>query len=163
MQKMCRVFFGVLLSVALFSIGCVSSVPHYDATLDGSQQLDEAIARVQGSGKYILVQVGGDWCQWCLQLNKTISEDSQLLAAMQKKFEWVHLYYGKANKNSEAMARLADPTDMGFPAFVLLDSKGVVLRKIGTGVFEEGDGYSKEKLLHFLETLEVPESGALSE
>jgi len=152
----------VLISTLIFFVsflllGCSQTQQKfYDASLDGAEQLKEAIE--EANGRLILVQVGGDWCQWCVRLNQTISEDPELLKAINERFQWVHIYFGKENKNEAAMQMLDNPTDMGFPAFVLLDAQGKVLHKIPTGGFEEGDGYDKAKLLLFIKTLQVPEN-----
>ena len=154
----------LLFSIAFLQFGCSQqSRTFYDSSLDGVKQLDEAIEKLQGRDRLILVQVGGDWCKWCMRLNQTISEDPELLKALDEQFEWVHIYYGKENKNAEAMKRLDNPTDLGFPVFVLLDNQGNVLRKISTEGFEAGDGYDKAKLLHFIKTHETPEDIALGE
>lgn len=131
---------------------------YYDPSIDAAKQLEKVIEKTKD--RLILVQVGGDWCKWCVRLNKTIGEDPELLKAMNDAFEWVHVYYGKENKNEAAMQMLGNPTNMGFPIFVLLDDMGNVLRTITTASFEVGDGYDKAKLLHFMKTLETPEDVA---
>ena len=165
MRSVKQVLFGTLLfSVCLLYFGCAQQPrTFYDPAADGVKQLDAAIEKVQGKDRLILVQIGGDWCKWCVRLNKTISEDPELLKALEENFEWVHIYYGKENKNEEAMQRLDNPTNLGFPAFVLLDNLGVVVRFVPTAQFEEGDGYDKAKLLHFFNTLETPEDAEKGE
>ena len=159
MRSVKRVLFSTLLfSVCLSYFGCTQQArTFYDPSADGAKQIDAAIEKIGGRDQLILVQVGGDWCKWCVRLNKTISEDPELLKALEEDFEWVHIYYGKENKNEEAMQRLNNPTGYGFPVFVMLDNFGVVPRVVPTGQFEDGDGYDKAKLLHFFQTHETPE------
>ena len=145
---------GVLLLATLlwFSTShAASRKTWYDASLDGGKQLDEAILKAKSSGKYLLVQVGGDWCKWCVRLNQTIEDDAELLKLMNDKYEWVHLFYGKENKNEAVMERLKNPNKLGFPAFVLLDPQGNYLNSFATSDLEEGNGYNRAKLVDFLQ------------
>ena len=143
----------LLLAATLLWFSTANAAPRkkwYDASLDGNKQLDEAIVKAKAAGKYVLVQVGGDWCKWCIRLNQTIEQDAELLKLMNDKYEWVHLFYGKENKNEAVMERLKNPNKLGFPVFVLLDSKGNYLNTFATDVLEKGDGYDRAKLVTFL-------------
>lgn len=145
---------GFLLLAALLwfsTTNAASRKTWYDAALDGNKQLDEAIRKTKSSGKYLLVQVGGDWCKWCIRLNQTIEDDAELLKLMNDKYEWLHLFYGKENKNEAVMERLKNPNKLGFPVFVLLDSQGNYLNTFATGDLEEGNGYNRAKLVDFLQ------------
>lgn len=146
---------GALL-VLLLS-GCHSSTStqegaqFYDASIDGSVQLDEALANAREEGKNLLVQVGGDWCPWCRKITQFIQDDQQLASLVEQSYLWVHLYYGKENHNETAMARLGDPIGQGFPFFVVVSPEGVVLHQQETGSFERGETYDREALLRFLQ------------
>ncbi len=124
----------------------------YTPSLDGSRQIDEAIAKVRGTGKYILVQVGGDWCPWCIRLANTIVADRELREAMERNFEWIHVYYGEENWNQEAMQRLREPNKNGFPVLVLLDNGGNYVNTFTSDAFAGNDGFDRAKLLNFLTT-----------
>ena len=124
----------------------------YTPSLDGSRQIDEAIAKVRGTGKYILVQVGGDWCPWCIRLANTIVADRELREAMERNFEWIHVYYGEENWNQEAMQRLREPNKNGFPVLVLLDNGGNYVNTFTSDAFAGNDGFDRSKLLNFLTT-----------
>src|SRR6476620_3489076 len=41
------------------------TVDHYDSARNPADDLSATITRAQAEKKYILVQVGGDWCGWC--------------------------------------------------------------------------------------------------
>ncbi len=39
----------------------------YNPDLDGMEQIDQAIKTASTAGKHVLVQVGGNWCPWCIK------------------------------------------------------------------------------------------------
>ncbi len=126
----------------------------YNPSLDGNQQIDEAIAKVRGSNKMILVQVGGNWCPWCIKFANMIVTDGELLNAMRQNFEWVHLNTGEGNENQAALQRLRNPEQHGFPVFVLLDSEGNYVNTYPSDTFAGGDGFDRSKVLSFLQGAE---------
>lgn len=146
---------GLFLGLILLSvISCKEPAPqqYYDSSADGVAQIDSAVLQAQAEDKYVLVQVGGDWCGWCHTMNTTLHETTSLREVMDKHYVWVHLYYGPENDNAAALARLRAPKGLGYPFFVVLNGRGQVLRVQETGRFEEGEGYSAGDLLSFLLT-----------
>lgn len=121
----------------------------YNEEIDAMVQIDEAIAKADKEGKYVIAQVGGNWCSWCLLFNKFIHEDEEINALVEKNFVYIHVNYSPKNKNPEAMKRLGNCTRFGFPALVVLCNKGYVKHIQDSGYLEEGKGYSKEKVLRF--------------
>ena len=47
------------------------------------------------------------------------------------------------------LKRLNSPQRFGFPVFVVLDEQGKVLQHQDSSYLEEGQGYDKEKVMHF--------------
>jgi len=43
-------------------------VTEFDPGRDASKDLDIAVIEAQRTGKYILLNIGGDWCTWCRKL-----------------------------------------------------------------------------------------------
>lgn len=123
----------------------------YNPSIDGNQQIDEAIAKARGSNKMVLVQVGGNWCPWCIKFANMIVTDGELLNAMRQNFEWVHLNTGDGNENQAALQRLRNPEQHGFPVFVLLDSEGNYVNTYPSDTFAGGDGFDRSKVLSFLQ------------
>ena len=58
--------------------------------------------------------------------------------------------YSKENKNLAEMKKLEFPQRFGFPVFVILDSNGKRIHTQNSSYLEEGDGYSKKKVIDFL-------------
>lgn len=144
------VFCAVFGSVSLLACGGVEK-NDYNPTADAQAQLVEAKDSAELLGKNMLVQIGGDWCPWCVRLNAFIKGDAEILEYIQQHYVWVHIYYGKDNRNEVAMKMLGNPTNMGFPVFVVCAPDGTVLHHQSTGKLEAGKGYSRRAIMSFLQ------------
>jgi len=97
----------------------------------------------------VLVQIGGNWCSWCLRFNKKVTKNDTLKSVLTEKYITYHLNYSKENWNENLLASLGYPQRFGFPVFVVLDGKGNRLHTQSSVYLEEGKGYSTEKVLEF--------------
>ena len=151
----------------------------YDETIDPMTQIDEALAKASAGGKYVVCQVGGNWCPWCLRFADFAEKDTAVSKAIADNFVFIHVNYdprkasaakaqgntansnsanataaatttGGANKTAAMMKRLGNPARFGFPVFVVLDERGNVLHTQDSSFLEEGNGYSEKKVLRFL-------------
>ena len=39
----------------------------YNENIDPMEQIDKALVKAKAEGKYVVCQVGGNWCPWCLR------------------------------------------------------------------------------------------------
>jgi thioredoxin-related protein len=92
--------------------------------------------------------VGGDWCVWCLRLDKFFEDNPDLAGELQRQFVVVKINFSKENKNDKVLS--AYPRIPGYPHIFVLDAGGRLLHSQDTGELEEGKGYSKEKVRDFL-------------
>ena len=151
----------------------------YDETIDPMTQIDEALAKASAGGKYVVCQVGGNWCPWCLRFADFAEKDTAVSKAIADNFVFIHVNYdprkasaakaqgntansnsanataaattaGGADKTAAMMKRLGNPARFGFPVFVVLDERGNVLHTQDSSFLEEGNGYSEKKVLRFL-------------
>lgn len=128
----------------------------YDETIDPIEQIDKALAtaKSQSAQKFVICQVGGNWCPWCLRFADFISKDSDIMKVVNDNFVYLHVNYNPRKGNNAAaealMKRLGKPARFGFPVFVVLDGDGKVLHIQDSSFLEEGQGYNKEKVLRFL-------------
>lgn len=128
----------------------------YDESLNPIEQIDRAVAKGEAEGKFVVCQVGGNWCPWCLRFADFISNDSTISKVIDENFVYIHVNYNprKADQASveqgkAVMERLANPARFGFPVFVILDENGKVLHIQDSSFLEEGKGYNKDKVLRF--------------
>ena len=122
----------------------------YNPSADAKADLNQTISEATKDGKHVFVQIGGNWCKWCVLFDNKINSNDTLSEVMQKNYVVYHLNYSKENKNEEVLASLGYPQRFGFPVFVILDSKGNRLHTQNTAYLEEGEGHSTQKVLEFL-------------
>lgn len=113
-------------------------------------QIEAATTLAQQSGRYVLCQVGGNWCPWCIRFAQFATTDSVVAPLIAKNYVYIHVNYSKGNKNKAAMKYLGNPTRFGFPVFVILNEKGEPIHIQESASLEEGKGYSRKKVENFL-------------
>ena len=122
----------------------------YDEKVDAMKQIEEAVALAQGTGRYVMCQVGGNWCPWCLRFAEFATTDSVVAPLMEKNYVYIHVNYSKDNKNLEAMKFLGNPGRFGYPVFVVLNQDGQPIHIQESESLEEGKGYSRGRVEKFL-------------
>ena len=121
----------------------------YDEKADAMSQIDQALEEARESGRFVICQVGGNWCPWCLRFAKFITEDEEIANVVKENFVYIHVNTSKANKNEEALRRLGNPGRFGYPVFVILDDEGRVMHIQNSSYLEEGNSYNHKKVLEF--------------
>lgn len=126
----------------------------YNEDINPLEQIDQALEQARAEGKFVICQVGGNWCPWCLRFADFITNDSTINSVIEQNFVYIHVNYHprKATEWSAAMMkRLNNPERFGFPVFVVLDEQGKVLHIQDSSFLEEGKGYNQEKVLRFFQ------------
>ena len=129
----------------------------YDETINPITQIDQAVAKAKAEDKFVVCQVGGNWCPWCLRFADFATNDSTISRMIDDNFVYIHVNYNpRKSENDEKqqltkrmLERLNNPARFGFPVFVVLDQEGKVLHIQDSSFLEEGQGYSQEKVLRF--------------
>jgi thiol:disulfide interchange protein len=121
----------------------------YDEKADAMSQIDQALEEARESGRFVICQVGGNWCPWCLRFAKFITEDEEIANVVKENFVYIHVNTSKANKNEEALRRLGNPGRFGYPVLVILDDEGRVMHTQNSSYLEEGNSYNHKKVLEF--------------
>ncbi|MBQ9177844.1 MAG: thioredoxin family protein [Prevotella sp.] len=129
----------------------------YNEDINPLQQISEAVERAKAEGKFVVCQVGGNWCVWCLRFANFIENDSTISRIIDDNFVYIHTDYTPSRSAGEKniqlgkalMQRLNNPARFGFPVFVVLDENGNVLHIQDSSFLEEGKGYDREKVLRF--------------
>lgn len=122
----------------------------YDETINPMTQIDNAIAKAKDSNRFVICQVGGNWCPWCLRFADFIVKDAEINEMIEKNFVYIHVNYPRKGAAKELMARLKNAGRFGYPVLVVMNEKGDVIHIQDSGLLEEGQGYNKEKVLNFL-------------
>ncbi|MBD1394097.1 thioredoxin family protein [Mucilaginibacter glaciei] len=127
-------------------------VPHlYNPAADAKADIAAAVKTAATQHKNVLLQIGGNWCIWCLRFNDLVIKDAELDKYMNDNFVVLHVNWSPENKNEKVLADLGYPQRFGFPVFVVLDDKGKRLHTQNSGYLEEGKGHSKAKVMEFFQ------------
>jgi thioredoxin-related protein len=122
----------------------------YNPNANARADLKEAIAKASAENKHVLIQVGGNWCTWCVKMHNLFHSNTTIDSLLRANYIWVHLNYSKENKNLSILQELEYPQRFGFPVLVILDKTGKRLHTQDTSLLESGDGYDVGKIVGFL-------------
>ena len=155
-------FLIIAMIAALFSASASAQTglkKVYDEEINQLEQIDKAVAQAKREGKFVICQLGGNWCPWCLKFADYISKDSDITKIINDNFVYIHVNYNPrmAKSKDEAVAkraaalmkRLDNAGRFGYPVFIVLDKNGKIIHVQDSGYLEEGEGYNKEKVMRF--------------
>ena len=124
----------------------------YHPEEDGDMRINQLLKQAKKEGKKVLVQIGGNWCVWCLRFNHLVTTTPELQQILNKKYIYYHLNYSPENKNEKAFKKYGNPGEQyGYPAFLILSAKGEVLFTQKSEDLEDGKGYDPKKVKKFLQ------------
>jgi thioredoxin-related protein len=123
----------------------------YNPSEDAAFEISKAVNKAAIEGKHVFLQIGGNWCGWCISFNKKVNTEDVLKNSLDENFTIYHVNYSKENKNENVLASLGYPQRFGFPVFVILDGKGNRIHTQNSAYLEEGKGHSTDKILKFFE------------
>jgi thioredoxin-related protein len=153
----------LIASIILLSIGAKAQEPAapakavkltdtaklYHPNADAKADIAAAVKQAAASHKNVFVQIGGNWCIWCIYFNNLVKNDADLDKYLRENYVVVHVNYSPENKNERVLADLGYPQRFGFPVFVVLDDKGRRMHTQNSAYLEEGKGHSKAKVMEF--------------
>ena len=108
----------------------------YNPAADAKAEIAAAVKTAQAQHKNVLLQIGGNWCIWCLRFNDLVTKDAELNKYMNDNFVVLHVNWSPENKNKKVLADLGYPQRFGIPVFVVLDGKGTRLYTQNSGYLE---------------------------
>lgn len=144
-----------LLTLCLLLFLCMMSYAQspklYDETIDPFQQIDAAVSQAKAGEKFVICQLGGNWCPWCIRFAKFITEDEEIRQLVEANFVYIHVNY-KSRQDELAQRvskRLGNAGRFGFPVLVVLQPDGSVMHIQNSSYLEEGNGYNRERVIEF--------------
>ncbi|HEY8929256.1 MAG TPA: thioredoxin family protein [Mucilaginibacter sp.] len=140
---------GVKAQEATKAVKLTDTAKLYHPEADAKADIAAAVKKASTEHKNVLLQIGGNWCIWCIRFNNLVTQDPELNKYVRDNYEIVHVNYSKENMNEKLLAELGYPQRFGFPVFIVLDDKGNRLHTQNSGYLEDGPGHSKEKVMGF--------------
>ena len=126
-----------------------------DESIDPVEQIEKAVKQAEKEGKFVISQVGGNWCRWCLMFADFVAKDAELTQFIDENFVFIHSNYNPreraGEKTLEMLKKLGNPERFGFPVFVVMDQNGKVIHTQDSSFLEEGNGYSRDKVARFFQ------------
>jgi len=122
----------------------------YNPQADASADLKAAVKKAKAENKHVLLQIGGNWCSWCVKFHNLTTTDAQLDSTLKANYVALKINHSKEVPNLAVLEQLEYPQRFGFPVFVVLDGNGKRLHTQNSAYLEEGAGYSKKKIMEFL-------------
>lgn len=154
--KMKKTILLLVLAISAIGMNAQTQLPKvYNEKINPMTQIDQAVAKAAKGKKNIIVQLGGNWCPWCLRFADFISKDSLISATIKENYEYIHVNIPRRGTPEEKLAeplqkRLGNAGRFGYPALVVLSPQGKVLHIQDSGFLESGNGYDHKKVLRFL-------------
>jgi thiol:disulfide interchange protein len=125
----------------------------FDPSRSPAKDLQAAMQQAEAEHKNILMDVGGNWCSWCILLERTLIEDTDLHSVLEQNYVVLHVNMSPDNENKGFLGTY--PPAKGYPAWYVLSPQGRLLKAEDTSELEEthklGAGYNKDALRKFLE------------
>ncbi len=152
-MKKITLFFTLVLTTLNFAFGQNTvNKKVYDETANAKIQISDAVTKAKKDNKHVLLQIGGNWCPWCILFNDLVTTDPEISSYLNTNYEVVHVNYSKNNKNEAVLAELKHPERFGFPVFVILDENGNLIHTQNSSYLEskETKGHDPKVVLDFL-------------
>lgn len=124
--------------------------PHANPVAD----LNQAIVEAEQSHRRILLDVGGQWCNWCKHLDQFFDSQPNLKALRDKNYVWLKINFSRDNENRQFLSDY--PPIHSYPNLIVLDSGGHLYFSQEVKPFEEGTTFNPERFRAFLEKWAPP-------
>ncbi len=146
-MKVISIFFFLCLS---FGLNAQDKITLYNPDSDAKKDLEVAVQSARDQHKHVLIQIGGNWCPWCIRLHGVFESDAKVDSILRADYVFMLINYSKENKNEVVLADLGYPQRFGFPVLLVLDEEGNRLHTQNTAYLEKDKGYDTDKLVNFL-------------
>lgn len=151
-----KVLFTFVFTLVCLGVNSQTPLPKvYNENIDPIKQIEQAISKASKSQKNIIVQLGGNWCIWCLRFADFICKDVDIKTIIDKNYEYIHVNIPRrGTPQYEASAplqkRLNNAGRFGYPVLVVLNHSGEVLHIQDSSFLESGNSYDQKKVIRFL-------------
>ena len=121
----------------------------YNPQADAKKEIVVAVSKALKEGKHVFLQIGGNWCPWCVKFHQFIEANAEIKSYLEENFEVVKVNCDPNNKNEEVLAELGFPQRFGFPVFVVLDGNGNRIHTQNSAFLEKDKSYDTARVQNF--------------
>ena len=145
----------VLLFLIIFSNQLFSQIKIYDVNVNPIKQFEEALILAKLQNKHVMLQIGGNWCSWCIKFHNFYKNDAELDSMVNADYVVVNVNYNLKN-DMTLFTKLKFPQRVGFPVLVVTDADGNLLHTQNSWYLEDGgQSYDKKKVKSFFKNWNV--------
>jgi thioredoxin-related protein len=156
--KITRHLLPLLLSLLPLALNASTLHPPYSQGYDPARNpfIDgrAALKLAQETKRRVLIEVGGNWCSWCLQLDKFLAENHQLREQLHRHFVILKVNVSESNDNAEFMAGFPKP--LGYPHIYIAEVDGRIIFSKDTAQLLENSRYSVQRFQQFIDKWKLP-------
>ena len=153
-----RYLFCWLVCLLPLALNATSSLPPYsqgyDPARDPFADGRAAIKLAQQTHRRILIEVGGNWCGWCLQLDRFLASNPQIFEQLHRHFVVVKVNVSEVNDNAAFMAGFPKP--LGYPHIYITEANGRIIFSKDTAQLLENSRYSVQRFQQFIDKWKLP-------
>ena len=122
----------------------------YKPEENAEQQVSRAVKEAKEENKNVFIEIGGNWCIWCMRFNDFITKDEKIDSIVNADYVVYHMNYSKENFNARLLAKYGYPQRFGFPVFLVLDENGKLIQTQNSWYLEDGKkSYDHDKVIEF--------------
>lgn len=85
--------------IQLLAIGLMAQTQIYNPNADAKSEVENAVKQAKMENKHVLVQVGGNWCPWCVKLHNYFQTEATVKEVLTNNYIVVKVNYSKENNN----------------------------------------------------------------
>ena len=122
----------------------------YDENADALNSISKALKIAELENKYVLLQMGGNWCPDCRTLGEYFTRPD-IKAWLDDRAILVSVDVGEWNRNLDVVEAYGNPISEGIPALVLLNSENEVMFATLAGELASARSMSKDDLIVWLQ------------
>lgn len=126
----------------------------YDPARDPFSDGRAALKLAQQTNRRVLIEVGGNWCSWCLQQDKFLRENPMLFEQLHRHFVVLKVNVSEKNDNADFMAGFPKP--LGYPHIYIAEADGKIIFSKDTAQLLEDSRYSVSRFQQFIHRWKHP-------
>ena len=125
----------------------------YDDQRDPFVDAKAALSLANASNRQVLIEIGGNWCTWCYKMNQFLINNPDVYQALHSKYVVLKVNVSDSNDNEAFMKSL--PPVMGYPHMFISTARGKMILSKDTAELLDGDQYSVQQWLRFIDDWSV--------
>jgi len=143
----------ILISALLFSFNGwgITDYKPYDESAIAGEEIIKALKKAKSNNKYILLQMGGNWCPDCRTLGEYFSRPD-IKKWLDERVILVSVDVGEWDRNLDIVEEYGNPISEGIPALVLLNPDNEVMFSTLAGELASARNMSKNDLVQWLKS-----------